>query len=88
MYIMLSIFSSVTAGDDYILVADELTFALTGGIRMCADVFIINDQVTEGNEFFMVFLSQAPQSSATVDIGLPSTAIVTIVDDDSEYKMT
>jgi len=52
---------------------------------MCTDVSIIDDHDTEGNEFFMVSLSQPSQSTATVDIGVPSTAIVTIVDDDSEY---
>jgi len=78
-------FLSLVAGDDYILVVDELTFTPTGGIRMCTDVSIIDDHDTEGNEFFMVSLSQPSQSTATVDIGVPSTAIVTIVDDDSEY---
>lgn len=78
-------FLSLAAGDDYILVVDELTFTPTGGVRMCTDVSIIDDHDTEGNEFFMVSLSQPSQSTATVDIGVPSTAIVTIVDDDSEY---
>ncbi len=70
--------STATAGSDYTLAAGTLTFA-PGETSKSFQVFGINDGVAEPSETVVLTLS-TPTGGAT--LGTPSTAVLTIVDDD------
>lgn len=67
------------AGSDYAASGGELSFA-AGQTSATLSVSILADAATEGSETFTVSLS-APGGGA--QLGMPSTAMVTIVDDDA-----
>ena len=71
---------TATAGSDYTFSSGTLTFA-GGATSMTFTVPITSGSVPEGNETFNVALSSATGGGT---IGTPSSAIITIVDDDSE----
>jgi len=69
---------TATAGSDYTATSGTLTFN-PGVTSQTISVPIINDTTVEGNETFTVTLS-GPTGGATS--GIPSSATVTIIDDD------
>jgi len=60
-----------------------LTFQLAAN-QQCVMISIVSDDVLENMEAFSVQLSTTDQS---VELLTASTAIVSILDDDSEYRM-
>ena len=54
-----------------------------GATETCTDIEIIDDIIVEGDEVFIVEIS-SPFIPLPIDI---SSAIVTIIDDDSEFKL-
>jgi Calx-beta domain len=69
---------TATGGSDYTAVSGTLTFN-PGVTQQTISIPITNDSVVEGNETFTVTLSNP---SAGAALGTPSSATVTIVDDD------
>ena len=67
------------AGADYTLAAATLTFA-TNEITKDIVVTVLNDKLSEGDETFSVTLG-TPGGEAS--LGVPSSAVVTILDDES-----
>ena len=70
--------SSCAAGVDYNNTGGSVTFA-TGQTSQSFNVTICNDTLVEGNETFTITLSGATGGAT---IGTPSSAVVTITDDD------
>jgi hypothetical protein len=71
---------TATAGDDYTSNSGTLTFGNGVSDPQSITIAVENDTDYEGNETFTVSLSN-PQGGAT--LGTPSSAVVTIIDDDS-----
>ena len=69
---------TATAGSDYTPASGTLTFAV-GQTTAQIVISLANDTALEGNETIDVSLS-SPQGGAT--LGTPSTATLTILDDD------
>jgi hypothetical protein len=69
---------TATAGADYTPVSGTLLFA-DGETSKVIDIPIINDSLSEGNEFFNVNLT-SPSGGAA--IAFPATSAVNIIDDD------
>jgi hypothetical protein len=69
---------TATAGSDFTSTSGTLTFE-GGATSMAFTVPITNDSLPEGNETFNVALSSV---SGDGTVGTPSSAIITIVDDD------
>ena len=67
------------AGQDYVAVSGQLNFAV-GETSKTVNIPILGDLVVEPNESFTVTLSNPTGGAA---LGTPSTATVTITDDDS-----
>lgn len=68
------------AGSDYVAVRQSVTFAPNRD-RVCFNVTILNDQLSEGVENFVARITSVPSG---VDIGTPDTAVISIMDDESK----
>ena len=75
---------SAIAGSDYVASSGTLTFA-DGEMSQRIDLTIIDDSVFEGNENFMMQLSNA---SGGASIGSPSLATVTISENENRPPIT
>jgi hypothetical protein len=71
---------TATAGSDYTAAGDTLTFGDGVSDPQNITITVVDDTDYEGNETFSVNLSN-PTGGAT--LGTPSSAVVTIIDDDS-----
>ena len=58
----------------------DLTFEPSGPSVECEDIIIIRDFILEDDETFTFAISPS-QSDIAVNVGSPSSAVVTIVDD-------
>ena len=77
------IFFISTAGQDYSTVVQQVTIpASTGPSKVCFNINITDDSISEGNEDFLVSFQLPPNSDAVP--GPTSSTTVTIVDDDGE----
>jgi hypothetical protein len=76
---------TATAGTDYTAVNEAVTFASGDTANKTVTIPIVNDTLVEGNETITVALS-GPTGGAT--LGTPSTAVLTITDDDSNPAAT
>ena len=63
----------------------DVSFQIAGPIQRCINVSIVNDSVVEYDETLTVELLGADVSYPTI---LPSTAVISIVDDDGECHQT
>ena len=69
-----------TAGSDYVALRLSITFAANED-RVCFNVTILDDRLSEGVENFVARISSVPSG---VDIGNPDTAVISIMDDESK----
>ena len=72
---------------DYIAVSTPLTFTPgSGSQQQCTDITIINDEVVESDETFVVTLDTSDVSDREhVDFSPVSAATVVITNDDSKF---
>ena len=78
---LLFCFCSTTADVDYITFAQNVTFE-SGEDTAVFSVTIANDEIPEIDESFEVFIKDSPN----VNIGEPSVAVGTILDEDLPSK--
>lgn len=74
--------SSIPAPGDYTALPPmtDIIFDPTDSLVECVDIFIVRDLLVENNEQFFFRISII-QADAAVEVGLPSSAPVTIVDE-------
>ena len=72
--------NSIT-GEDFLSPNQQFVLIFAGATEACTDIEIIDDIIVEGDEVFIVEIS-SPFIQLPQDI---SSAIVTIIDDDSEF---
>ena len=61
----------------------ELVFTSTSSQEpICRQVMLINDEVSEGTEFFIIEMSTSMER-----VDLDSPALVTVTDDDGQYTI-
>jgi chitinase len=77
---------SATAGGDYVAVSRTIRF-LTGVSTRSFPVTLLDDAVYEGDETLTLSLAPAPGSTSAVQIGTPSTATLTIAEDDPPPRL-
>ena len=78
---------SVVASEDYIALIDEELVFLSGSVTngtMCTNIQIVNDNILEGMQDFTV---QITMSTARTSVESPSTATVTIQDDEGKFAV-
>ena len=68
-------------GEDFLSPNQQFVLIFAGATEACTDIEIIDDIIVEGDEVFIVEVS-SPFIPLPIDI---SSAIVTIIDDDSEF---
>ncbi|CAI8033565.1 FRAS1-related extracellular matrix protein 2, partial [Geodia barretti] len=66
-------------GSDYVALRLSITFAANED-RVCFNVTILDDRLSEGVENFVARISSVPSG---VDIGNPDTAVISIMDDET-----
>ena len=87
LLLLLLLLRSFSVSVDYEpLVGETLSFG-PGDRQSCATIVIIDDDVTEPMESFVVFLEQL-SIFVTIDNGGDTFLQVTITDDDSKYTTT
>ena len=59
----------------------ELVFTTSSQGPLCRVVTLVNDDISEGTEFFLIVMSTSMER-----VGLDDAAGVTVSDDDSEYN--
>jgi Zn-dependent metalloprotease len=75
---------TATAGSDYTPVSQDVSFA-AGETSKTVDIPIIDDSLVEGNETVSLALSSP---SAEARLGSPSTATLTIIDNDRSFAFS
>lgn len=75
---------SAIAGSDYSAISTTLSFA-AGETSQSVTIPILDDDIVEGSETFTLLLSNP---SSGVDIGIPGTAAISILDNESQLLLS
>ena len=61
-----------------------MTFGPGANDRQCIDITILEDSLLEVTETFTAAIVISPEDSGFVQLGVPPTTLVNIIDNDSE----
>ena len=86
MFVYLFTSCDIAAGLDYMVSMIQLTFPPTSGrSTQSFSVGLIPDLIPEGAEYFSVVINRIVTSHSRVMIGVPSSGVGEILDDDREF---